>query len=168
MVSEAVYLASTDIGLQLCKAYYPCSRWGMGECFYFFCFFTFIHFPPPMSLSFISSSISLLSDPQGLTWLNPNTIKKKSKVGPQNCWIQIKMYRLYTCMAIFLYNLYIFVCILHSCLANRDFALDPSNSVIKRCCMYFGVCPAKTQVSLHIWFWSVFAGCSSFNYIHSP
>ena len=61
-----VYLVSlghpTDIGLQLGKACYHCSRWGVeGECFYFFCFFTFIHFPSPLSLSFISSTISSIS-----------------------------------------------------------------------------------------------------------
>ena len=33
---------------------------------------------------------------------------------------------------IFPYNPYIFVLIQHSCFANMDFALDPSNSVIKR------------------------------------
>ena len=33
-----------------------------GECFYFFCFFIFIHFPlSPLSLSFISSTISSIS-----------------------------------------------------------------------------------------------------------
>ena len=48
-----------------------------GECFYFFCFFTLIHFPlSPLSLSFISSTISSISglsvwemsqnDPHGL------------------------------------------------------------------------------------------------------
>ena len=31
-----------------------------------------------------------------------------------------------------LYNQYIFVWIQHGCLANMGFALDPSNSVIKR------------------------------------
>ena len=32
----------------------------------------------------------------------------------------------------FLYNLYIFVWIQHICIANRDFAVDPSSSGIKR------------------------------------
>ena len=33
-----------------------------GECYYFFCFFTFIHFPlSPLSLSFISSTIASVS-----------------------------------------------------------------------------------------------------------
>ena len=33
-----------------------------GECFYFFCFFTFVHYPLfPLSLSFISSTISSFS-----------------------------------------------------------------------------------------------------------
>ena len=33
-----------------------------GECFYFFCFFTFIHFPfSLLSLSFITSTISPIS-----------------------------------------------------------------------------------------------------------
>ena len=48
--------------------------WVEGECFNFFFVFTFIHFPPfPLSLSFISSTISSLflwemtqNDPQGL------------------------------------------------------------------------------------------------------
>ena len=44
-----VYLTSpgrpVDIGLQLFKAYYPLQQVRVqGECFYFFCFFTFIHF----------------------------------------------------------------------------------------------------------------------------
>ena len=46
-----------------------------------------------------------------------------------------KMYRLYRkmpFMVIFLYNLYMFVWIQHACLANTVFALDPSNSVVKR------------------------------------
>ena len=46
----------TDIGLQLGKACYPFSRRVLGECFYFFCFFTFISVPlSSLSLSFISS-----------------------------------------------------------------------------------------------------------------
>ena len=60
-----------------------------GGYFYFFCFFTSIHFPlSPLSLSFISStisSISSLSLGDGTKWptrvgvsLNPNTIKKKN------------------------------------------------------------------------------------------
>ena len=58
-----LYLTSpgrpTDIGLQLGKACYPCSRWG--GCFYFFCFFTFIPVPlSSLSLSFISSTISFI------------------------------------------------------------------------------------------------------------
>ena len=51
--------------------------WGRGGMFYSFCFFTFLHFPPsPLSLSFISSTVSSISssflrettpnDPQGL------------------------------------------------------------------------------------------------------
>ena len=45
----------------------------------------------------------------------------------------------------FLYNLYIFVWIQCSCLANKVFCLDPSNldsSVIKRlwCCCFFCLC----------------------------
>ena len=35
-------------------------------------------------------------------------------------------------MVIFLYNLYILVWTKHGCLAEMVFALDPSNSVIKR------------------------------------
>ena len=35
-------------------------------------------------------------------------------------------------MVFFLYNLYIFVCIQHSCLASTVLSLGPSNSVIKR------------------------------------
>ena len=56
-----------------------------GECFYFFCFLTFIHFPlSPLSLSFISltiSSLFSLSLGDDTKWpkrvdmsLNPNTI----------------------------------------------------------------------------------------------
>ena len=44
----------TDIctGLQLGKACYPSSRWGIWEMFYYFCFFTFINCPlSPLSLS---------------------------------------------------------------------------------------------------------------------
>ena len=75
-----------------------------GECFYFFCLFTFIRFPlSPLSPSFISSTISSISllpfsgrrhksDPHGLTCrksptqsfnskavfcLNPNNYKKR-------------------------------------------------------------------------------------------
>ena len=56
----------SEIGLQLGKA---CLLWWSlqqvrveGECFYFFCFFTFIHFPlSPLSFSFISSTISSIS-----------------------------------------------------------------------------------------------------------
>ena len=59
---------------------------GRGECFYFFCFFTFIHFPlSSLSLSFISTTISSISLlPFSGRWhkmahkvdvsLNPNTI----------------------------------------------------------------------------------------------
>ena len=58
-----VYLMSlgspTDIGLQLGKACYPCSR---RECFYFFCFFSFIPVPlSSQSRSFISSTMSSIS-----------------------------------------------------------------------------------------------------------
>ena len=52
----------TDIGFQLGNACYPCSR-VEGECFYFFCFFTFIPVPlSSLSFSFIStiSSVSFL------------------------------------------------------------------------------------------------------------
>ena len=62
------------------------------------------------------------------------------------CDIQTKMYRLYRKITVyvhFLYNLYFFVWIQHGCLANMFFALDPSNSVIKRlwynlyiCCLF--------------------------------
>ena len=56
-----------------------------GQCFYFFCVFTFIHFPlSPLSLSFISSTIYSISSPfsgrrHKMThkdWrvVNPNTI----------------------------------------------------------------------------------------------
>ena len=52
----------------------------------------------------------------------------------QKCYIQAKMYRLYRKKIIFLYNLYIFVWIQHSCLAITVSVLDldPSNRVIKR------------------------------------
>ena len=90
-----VYLSTpgcrTDIGLQLGKACYPCKQVREeGECFYFFCFFTFIPVPlSSLSLSFISSTISsisfLLSLGDNTKWptrfylsLNPNTIKKKN------------------------------------------------------------------------------------------
>ena len=43
--------------------------------------------------------------------------------------IYSKIYRLYY---IFLYNLYIFVWIQHGCSINMVFALEPSNSVVKR------------------------------------
>ena len=53
-----------------------------GECFYFFCFFTYIHFPPsPLSLSFISSTISspfLWKTTQG--WLVVKPQRNQSKV----------------------------------------------------------------------------------------
>ena len=35
-------------------------------------------------------------------------------------------------MVIFLYKLYVFVCVQHGCLPNTVFTLDLSNSVIKR------------------------------------
>ena len=35
-------------------------------------------------------------------------------------------------MVIFQYNIYIFVWILHGCLTNMVYAMDPNNSVIKR------------------------------------
>ena len=69
-VSRGVlYLASpghpTDIGLQLGKACYLCSRLRVeGECYYFFCFFTFIPFLSSLlSHFFISSTISSISLP---------------------------------------------------------------------------------------------------------
>ena len=78
----SMYLASlghqTDIGLQLGKA-----------CFYFFCFFTFIHFPlSPLPLSFNSSTISLIHFSgrwhKMTTWadlsLNPNTINQSPNI----------------------------------------------------------------------------------------
>ena len=57
-----VYLISpacpTDIGLQLGKACYPVE----GECFYFFCLFTFVPVSlSSLSLSFISSTITYFS-----------------------------------------------------------------------------------------------------------
>ena len=62
-----MYLTSpghtTEIGLQLGKACLLSLQQVRveGDCFYFFCFFNFIHFPlSPLSLSFISSTISLL------------------------------------------------------------------------------------------------------------
>ena len=72
------------------------------------------------------------------------SITRRFKVGPQKCCIQTKMYSIYRQMTIYgpnkkcidyiekndhLYNLYIFVRIQHSCLANTGFALDPSNFV---------------------------------------
>ena len=59
------------------------------------------------------------------------------KCGPQKCCIQTKMYRLHKKWSFFfffffLYNVFVFVLIQHGCLANIVFALDPSNSVIKR------------------------------------
>ena len=62
-----MYLTSpgrpTDIGLQLDKACYPCSRLeGEGGGGYFFCFFTFIPVTiSPLFLSFISSTNSSIS-----------------------------------------------------------------------------------------------------------
>ena len=61
-----VYLAPTgrptDTGLQLGKSAILAAGKGRGRVFYFFCFFTFIHFPlSPLSLSFISSTISSIS-----------------------------------------------------------------------------------------------------------
>ena len=64
------------------------------------------------------------------------------KGGPKKCGIQTKMYRLYRkmtfkdyiepFMVIFPYHLYIFVWILHGCLAEMVDALDPTKSVIRR------------------------------------
>ena len=89
-----VYLTTpgrpTDIGLQLGKAFYPCTFVAgkcRGECFYFFCFFPFIHVPLSfLSLSFIFPTISSISFlpfsgrrhkmiRKGWRVVNPNTIK---------------------------------------------------------------------------------------------
>ena len=89
----AVYLTSpgrpTDIGLQLGKgpAILVVGR-VEGECFYFFCFFTFIPVPlSSLSLSFISSTLSSISflpflwettqnDPQGWRVVKPQHNQK--------------------------------------------------------------------------------------------
>ena len=51
------------------------------------------------------------------------------KDGSQKCIDYIEKYPF---MVIFQYNLYIFVWILHGCLTNTVYAMDPNNSVIKR------------------------------------
>ena len=92
-----MYLASpwrpADIGLQLDKVCYPLQQVGVeAECFYFFCFFIFIHLPlSPLSLSspllsFLSLfSLSLEDDTKWPTRvdvsLNPNTINQPSTAG---------------------------------------------------------------------------------------
>ena len=45
---------------------------------------------------------------------------------------RIRLYRKVPICGHSLYNLYVFCWIQHGCLANRDFALDPSSNVIKR------------------------------------
>ena len=51
-------------------------------------------------------------------------------------------------MVIFLYNLYIFVWIQHSCLNKMVFTLDPSNSFIQRLCCIMSVVSKCVKIYL--------------------
>ena len=62
-------------------------------------------------------------------------------------------------MVIFLHNLSIFVWTQHSCLANTVFALDPSNSVIKRLSCTFGMKKKSTYLKLRSLHWQKMGYC---------
>ena len=62
---------------------------GRGECFYFFCFLTFIHFSFSPLLSLLSLfSLSLVDDTRDDVSLKPNSISQTFFVGTSIKWGQ--------------------------------------------------------------------------------